>query len=167
MITGFTAAVWRENWDNLKIIKGEDRGLERVTWGHSYQSAQEGSTLPQILLPYSVTKAFSNKYIENYATINSILTAAESIIHSVLSLAGIFTLILWFLHYAWIHVRFHFAMGDWTKKKKNSSESPGLLCLTLCQMTGKTLSRWLIRSSPHLITCYNDYPRHLTILTKK
>ena len=45
----------------------------------------------------------------------TIFTAVESVIHGVLSLAGIFTLILTFLHYVWIHVRFHFVMEDWIK----------------------------------------------------
>lgn len=109
-------------------------GWHKATTLCMHTHGNESSAPSQTLLPHPVTKAISNKYTENYATINSILTAAESFSHCVLSLAGILSLKS--LHYVWIHVRFHFANGDLIKKK--ASVSPGILCLTSCQMTTKT-----------------------------
>lgn len=79
--------------------------------------------------------------------------AAGNVIHGALSLAGIFPLILKFLHYVWIHLIFHFAMGDWIKKKKETKQriwvnwSP-LSNLMLDDGENITLLCWLDLSLP-------------------
>lgn len=133
---------WKTFWTSQTrwIIRGKDLWeWHGATALCLHIQGKAGFSLPQMLLSLLCSQSHQQQIQWKLCDHKQHLDSSGERCHSVLSLAGIVTLILKFPHYVWIHVRFHFAMGDWLRKK-SSSESPALLCLTLCQMKGKTLS---------------------------